>query len=163
MKKTKWLFVSSMISVVAIFLMLSPHRLSSQQGAVVRVDGDDIGGVVTGANGPEAGVWVIAETTGPPDQVRQDRGHRRSGPLRDCPTCRRPITACGCAATGLVDSPKVQTAPGKTLNLKAVTAPNDAAAAEYYPADLLVFDAQDSRQERIPRHRARRQRHRRRT
>ena len=56
MKKTKWLFVSSMISVVAIFLMLSPYRLSSQQGAVVRVDGDDVGGVVTGVNGPEAGV-----------------------------------------------------------------------------------------------------------
>src|SRR5438105_12659033 len=30
--------------------------------AQVRVDADDIGGVVTGANGPEAGVWVIAET-----------------------------------------------------------------------------------------------------
>src|SRR5688572_8032424 len=26
------------------------------------IDGDDISGVVTGANGPEAGVWVIAET-----------------------------------------------------------------------------------------------------
>ena len=25
-------------------------------------EGDDITGVVTGANGPEAGVWVIAET-----------------------------------------------------------------------------------------------------
>src|SRR4051812_316456 len=28
----------------------------------IRIDGDDIGGVVTGASGPEAGVWVIAET-----------------------------------------------------------------------------------------------------
>ena len=28
----------------------------------MRIDADDIGGVVTGANGPEAGVWVIAET-----------------------------------------------------------------------------------------------------
>src|SRR4051794_9301396 len=28
----------------------------------VPVDPDDIGGVVTGASGPEAGVWVIAET-----------------------------------------------------------------------------------------------------
>jgi len=34
------------------------------QGAppAVAIDNDDIGGVVTGANGPEAGVWVIAET-----------------------------------------------------------------------------------------------------
>ena len=29
----------------------------------VDIDPDDIGGVVTGASGPEAGVWVIAETT----------------------------------------------------------------------------------------------------
>ena len=35
---------------------------------------------------------------------------------------------------GLVDSPKVQSAPGKALNLKAVIAPNARAAAEYYPA-----------------------------
>jgi hypothetical protein len=35
---------------------------------------------------------------------------------------------------GLVDSPKVKAAPGKILNLKAVVAPNEAAAAEYYPA-----------------------------
>ena len=31
--------------------------------ASVEIDDDDIGGVVTSASGPEAGVWVIAETT----------------------------------------------------------------------------------------------------
>src|SRR5262245_1572173 len=31
-------------------------------GAPVQIDPDDIGGVVTGKNGPEAGVWVVAET-----------------------------------------------------------------------------------------------------
>ena len=31
-------------------------------GGAVALDRDDIGGVVSGANGPEAGVWVIAET-----------------------------------------------------------------------------------------------------
>src|SRR4029078_4394089 len=35
---------------------------------------------------------------------------------------------------GLVDSPKVKAAPGKVLNLTAVTAPNPTAAAQYYPA-----------------------------
>jgi hypothetical protein len=34
---------------------------------------------------------------------------------------------------GLVDSPKVRTAPGKLLNLTAMEAPSAAAAAEYYP------------------------------
>ena len=29
----------------------------------IEIDADDIGGVVTSAAGPEAGVWVIAETT----------------------------------------------------------------------------------------------------
>ena len=51
-------------------------------GAAVRIDNDDIGGVVTSANGPEAGVWVIAETTRSADSVRQDGRHRRPGPLR---------------------------------------------------------------------------------
>ena len=32
------------------------------QAPAVAVDADDIGGVVTGPKGPEAGVWVIAET-----------------------------------------------------------------------------------------------------
>lgn len=35
---------------------------------------------------------------------------------------------------GLVDSPKVDGEPGKHLNLTAVKAPNEAAAAQYYPA-----------------------------
>src|SRR5260370_39571697 len=35
---------------------------------------------------------------------------------------------------GLVDSAKVQSAPGKILNLTATAAPSAAAAAEYYPA-----------------------------
>src|ERR1700754_3601204 len=36
---------------------------SAQQKKAVPVKADAIGGQVTGANGPEAGVWVIAETT----------------------------------------------------------------------------------------------------
>jgi hypothetical protein len=35
---------------------------------------------------------------------------------------------------GLVESPKVQTAPGNILNLQAVVPPSPAAAAQYYPA-----------------------------
>src|SRR5262245_24103055 len=36
---------------------------SQAQQPAVAIDNDDIGGVVSGPNGPEAGVWVIAETT----------------------------------------------------------------------------------------------------
>ena len=44
---------------------------------------------------------------------------------------------------GLVDSPKVKATPGKIVNLKAVMAPNEAAAAQL-SGDLLVFDDEDS-------------------
>ena len=46
-----------------VALSVSPLRAQAGAGAAVRVDADDIGGIVTGPNGPEAGVWVIAETT----------------------------------------------------------------------------------------------------
>jgi hypothetical protein len=36
---------------------------SSRQQPAIALDQDDIGGVVSSASGPEAGVWVIAETT----------------------------------------------------------------------------------------------------
>ena len=53
---------------IAALLAAAPVRLSAQQTpqSVLRVSEHDLGGVVTGKNGPEAGVWVIAETTGLP-------------------------------------------------------------------------------------------------
>ena len=36
--------------------------IGAQDSTQVRLDADDIGGVVRSAKGPEAGVWVIAET-----------------------------------------------------------------------------------------------------
>jgi hypothetical protein len=99
----------------------------------VAIDGDDIGGVVTGPKGPEAGVWVIAETTDLPTRfvrivVTDDQGRYV---LPDLPKATYSIWVRG---YGLVDSPKQQCAPGKTLNLKAVAAPDPRAAAQYYPA-----------------------------
>src|SRR5207249_9504856 len=87
----------------------------------------------TSANGPEAGVWVIAETTELPTKfakivVTDDRGRYV---MPDLPKAGYSVWVRG---YGLIDSPKIRTAPGKVLNLKAVVAPNAAAAAEYYPA-----------------------------
>src|SRR5882724_5343024 len=45
------------------FLPLALAAFAAALPAQVQVDPDDIGGVVTSAKGPEAGVWVIAETT----------------------------------------------------------------------------------------------------
>ena len=109
---------------------------SSVQPAVseaIRIDDDDIGGVVTGPNGPEPGVWVIAETADLPTRfvkivVTDDQGRYV---VPDLPKATYSVWVRG---YGLVDSPKVRTEPGKIVNLKSVVAPNAAAAAEYYPA-----------------------------
>jgi hypothetical protein len=102
-------------------------------GEAVRIDGDDIEGVVTGPKGPEAGVWVIAETADLPTKfvrivVTDDRGRYL---IPDLPKATYRVWVRG---YGLVDSPKAQAAPGRMLNLTAVVAPNPRAAAEYYPA-----------------------------
>ncbi|HUQ73136.1 MAG TPA: hypothetical protein VM183_00315 [Burkholderiales bacterium] len=98
-----------------------------------KVGNSDIGGVVRGPGGPEAGVWVIAETTNLPTKfarivVTDDQGRYL---VPDLPKATYNVWVRG---YGLVDSPKVQAQPGKSLNLTAVVAPNEAEAAKYYPA-----------------------------
>jgi hypothetical protein len=132
--KTKRLVCLGVVAVAIVaFLASWPSQLSSQQSTSVSIDNDDIGGVVTSAKGPEAGVWVIAETTDLPTRfakmvVTDDQGRYL---LPDLPKANYNVWVRG---YGLVDSPKVKAAPGKNLNLKAVVAPNEAAAAKYYPA-----------------------------
>ena len=132
--KRQW-YLGMAAVAFAVLLVPAPVGLNAQQstGAAVRIDNDDIGGVVTSANGPEAGVWVIAETTDLPTKfakivVTDDQGRYV---MPDLPKANYSLWVRG---YGLVDSPKVKAAPGKILNLKAVVAPNEAAAAEYYPA-----------------------------
>ena len=48
-------------TMVLVFLVTSGAMMAFGQG--VHVDNDDIGGVVESKRGPEAGVWVIAETS----------------------------------------------------------------------------------------------------
>src|SRR5262245_56548603 len=105
----------------------------AQQAAAVTVDADDIGGVVSGPKGPEAGVWVIAETSDLPTKfvkivVTDDRGRYL---LPDLPKANYSVWVRG---YGLVDSAKVPAAPGKVVNLTASIAPDAKAAAHYYPA-----------------------------
>ncbi len=107
--------------------------LTSCGGESVAIDADDLGGVVTGSSGPEAGVWVIAETTDLPTKfakivVTDDNGRYV---LPDLPAATYDVWVRG---YGLVDSPKVRAQPGANLDLTAVTAPSPAEAAQYYPA-----------------------------
>src|SRR5689334_1069177 len=58
------LYLSAAAIALAAFVGAPPTPLNAQSSPPVGVSvGDsDLGGVVTSANGPEAGVWVIAET-----------------------------------------------------------------------------------------------------
>ena len=115
---------------VAVFLAATPARLNAQN---VPIDGKSISGVVKGPQGPEAGVWVIAEThdlaTRYAKMVVTDDQGRYVVP--DLPKAKYQVWVRG---YGLIDSAKADGEPGKRLNLTAVPAPNDAAAAQYYPA-----------------------------
>src|SRR5215210_1851716 len=126
-------------TVAAATLMLGitsvPATVQAQQStAAVDIAGTDIGGVVAGPNGPEAGVWVIAETTELPTKfakivVTDDQGRFVIPDLP--PRVNYEVWVRG---YGLVDSPKRRASPGQQLSLTAVPAPNEAAAAHYFPA-----------------------------
>jgi hypothetical protein len=135
MKNMKVLALILLASAIAALIAACASQMGGEPSmdAAVRIDNDDIGGVVTSANGPEAGVWVIAETNDLPTRfakmiVTDDQGRYV---IPDLPKANYDIWVRG---YGLVDSPKVKSAPGNILNLKAVVAPNEAAAAQYYPS-----------------------------
>src|SRR3954453_5156179 len=121
------------VLAAAPFSRLSAQQPSSPPG--VTVGQNDLGGTVSGAGGPEAGVWVIAETSDLPTKfakivVTDDRGRYLIPAL---PKANYKVWVRG---YGLVDSPKSDGVPGKTLNLTATAAPDARAAAEYYPASF---------------------------
>ncbi len=100
----------------------------------VMIDADDIGGVVRSASGPEAGVWVIAETDDLATKYRKtvvtdDQGRYV---LPDLPDASYGVWVRG---YGLVDSSPVTGEPGQTLDLTASTASSPQEAAQVYPAN----------------------------
>jgi hypothetical protein len=112
--------------------------LSAQQQAPagrIAIDPDDIAGTVTSSRGPEAGVWVIAETTDTPTRFRKivvtdDQGRYL---LPDLPV--KAAFTIWTRGYGLVDSAKVRATPGRQLALTAAVAPDARSAARIYPAN----------------------------
>ena len=99
----------------------------------VDIDADDIGGAVSSENGPEAGVWVIAETDDFETRyakivVTDDEGRYV---VPDLPEADYEVWVRG---YGLADSDKVAGRPGDALDLTATVAPNVEVAAQVYPA-----------------------------
>jgi hypothetical protein len=135
MTKSRVLTLAAGLAAVAALSspFLLTRSFAQQPAADVAIDNDDIGGVVTGPTGPEAGVWVIAETTDLPVRyiksvVTDDRGRFL---VPDLPAANYQVWARG---YGLVDSAKTTARPGRRLAITALAAPSDAHAARYYPA-----------------------------
>jgi hypothetical protein len=134
--RVHWRMIALATGIAGAGLLASPsgHAWAQRPATEeVRIDEHGIGGIVTGNQGPEAGVWVIAETSALPTKfakivVTDDRGRYV---IPDLPTATYDVWVRG---YGLVDSPKLQSAPGKILDLKANPAPDAKAAAQYYPA-----------------------------
>ncbi|MCS5688056.1 MAG: carboxypeptidase-like regulatory domain-containing protein, partial [Acidimicrobiales bacterium] len=89
----------------------------------IALDADDIGGVVTSTDGPEAGVWVVAETTDLPTRFIRIVATDDSGRyvIPDLPDATYEVFVRG---YGLVDSARVAASPGEHLDLEGVVAPD---------------------------------------
>ncbi len=122
--------VSLALSAVVAGFMAIPSAEEAQAGPE-----GYISGVVESSAGPEAGVWVIAETEELETKfakivVTDDSGHFV---LPELPEATYDVWVRG---YGLVDSEKVRLSPTtEEINLTGVVAPNEQAAAEYYPGN----------------------------
>ena len=107
----KSLYLSAAVIAMTAVFAGAPAPLHAQQAAPVSIGDTDLGGVVRSPNGPEAGVWVIAETNDLPTKmvkivVTDDQGRYV---MPDLPRASYTVWVRG---YGLVDSPKVMTVPG---------------------------------------------------
>ena len=122
--------VSVALSAVVAVFMAIPSAEEAQAGPE-----GYISGVVESSAGLEAGVWVIAETEELETKfakivVTDDSGHFV---LPELPDVTYDVWVRG---YGLVDSEKVKLSPTtEEINLTGVVAPNEQAAAQYYPGN----------------------------
>ena len=120
-------FFSHALHILVVSLLVAACTSGTKE---VSIGDTDIGGTVTGPNGPEAGVWVIAETYDLPTRfakivVTNDAGQYL---LPELPAANYKIWVRG---YGLIDSQKKDAKPGSKVDLTAVIAPSDKEAAQY--------------------------------
>ncbi|MBV9746647.1 MAG: carboxypeptidase regulatory-like domain-containing protein, partial [Acidobacteriia bacterium] len=124
------------VAVLAIagYLFTAKQQLSAQPNVSVKIGPSSIGGVVTSSKGPEAGVWVIAETTDLPTRYIKEVVTDDSGRfvVPDLPKAKYTVWSRG---YGLMDSPKVSTEVGKLVTLSPKPAPDAKTAAQLYPGN----------------------------
>ncbi len=123
------------IGIAVLLCTWMPKIFGGKSAAAdLTIGKSDIGGVVKSSKGPEAGVWVIAETKDFPSKfvkivVTDDYGRYL---IPELPKANYSVWVRG---YGLVDSSPIAAQPGKNLDLTAKLAPDARAAAQYYPSD----------------------------
>jgi hypothetical protein len=117
-----------------------------------KIRADEIAGMVKSAAGPEAGVWVIAETddlhTRYAKIVVTDESGRYLIP--HLPKANYRVWVRG---YGLTDSARVTARPGNSVDLTAIVAADAASAAKVYPAAYwyaMLHVPADSELTRLP-------------
>ena len=148
-KKALLTRIATLASALVVAASLTVLRAGQAPAGSVSIDGDDIGGVVSGAKGPEAGVWVIAETRDTPTRliksvVTDDQGRYL---VPDLPKGNYDVWVRG---DGLVDSQKSKATQGTRVNLKAGSATR---RRQLPPA--IGSRCPGSATDRLPRHRTR--------
>jgi hypothetical protein len=129
------LLCAGLIGLMAVF---SAHPTKAQQGGAAASPTGYIGGTVQGDKGPEAGVWVIAETKDLATNfikivVTDDRGRFM---LPELPTATYKVWVRG---YGIVDSTPLEMKPSATnVNLKAAAAKTPQEAAKVYPGNYWL-------------------------
>jgi hypothetical protein len=131
------LMATLLTGVACIAFSVSATSVQAASATNVPVFADTISGVVSGPNGPEAGVWVIAESSELASRivkivVTDDAGRYL---VPELPKANYKVWVRG---YGLVDSKPVTSAVGKQVNLTAIPAPDAKAAAEVYPANYWL-------------------------
>src|ERR1700688_754751 len=117
---------------VAAMLLVARAALPAPENTV-RLGAAEIGGTVTSSRGPEAGVWVIAETHD--FQTRFAKivvtGEAGRYLIPDLPQAKYRVWVRG---YGLVDSHGADATPGHHLDIATDLASDAATAAKTYPA-----------------------------
>jgi len=113
--------------------ILAAAALAWTSGGRVAAAANDITGVVTGPKGPEAGVWVIAETKDLPTTFRKivvtDDAGRFLVP--ELPAANYQVWVRG---YGLVDSARTTAKPGADVRIRVTPAATPRDAAAIYPS-----------------------------
>ena len=120
-------FILAVVAVLAVSIAAAQERATAGDEA-------DLRGAVRGAAGPEAGVWVIAETDDLDTLFRKIvvTGDDGRFLVPDLPAAAYRVWVRG---YGLVDSEPVIARPGETLTLEATPAATPQEAAAVYPAN----------------------------